>query len=84
MNRHGEGLMMAIIIGVLFFAAGVMFINLISDNVTSAESSTGLDCNDLTNSDGTKLTCLATGIAIPYFVLIVFSTAIGVVASRFL
>ena len=84
MNNRGQGLMMAIVIGILFFAGGIMFVNLISDNVTTAESSSGLNCNDLTNPDGIKLACLGTGIVVPYLIIIIFSTAIGVVASRFL
>ena len=85
-NKRGSGLGIAIIVSITFFIIGLMAINYITPEVTRARLPvTGLDCANATIiSDGNKLTCLAVDMAVPYFILLVFSAAIGYVSTKFI
>lgn len=84
MNKKGQTLGMAILIAITIFIVGMLCVNFLKPEITRARNSTNLDCDGSTISDGTKLACLAVDIVIPYFIVIVFSVAGGVIASRFL
>lgn len=86
MNKKGSGLGIAIIVAIMFFIIGLMAINYITPEVTRTRlPNTGLDCANATSiSDGNKLTCLAVDLAVPYFILLVISAAIGYVSTKFL
>jgi len=85
MNRKGQGLFMSIIVGVMIFMVGVLFINFLTPEVTVVRNATNLDCSNAAGiSDGTKLACLVVDLVIPYFILIIFSFAGGIIAARFL
>lgn len=73
---------MAFIIAIAIFMAGMLIVNFLKDDVTSAESVTGLNCDDMNNSDGTKVTCVLIDGVIPYFFIIVFSVIGGIIAAR--
>jgi|TARA_R100000789_G_scaffold99782_2_gene107409 hypothetical protein len=73
----------AIVVAITFFIVGMMTINFIRDEVTTARLSDGLDCSNAdVISDGTKLTCLAVDIVVPYFILLVLSGAVGWIVQR--
>lgn len=82
MNNKGAGLLIAIVIAVMIFAAGMLFMNFIKDDVTSARL--GMDCTNSTISDGAKVTCLGIDIVIPYFILGILSSAGGIIVARFM
>ena|SRR3990167_8883984 len=63
--------------------------SLFTEPVTGHSGGPGLDCGpsaspNLNVSDGTKLTCLATDAAVPYFILAIIATAGGVIIGRLL
>lgn len=85
MNTKGQGLILAVVMAVMIFMAGMLLTNFLKGEVTSARSSlTGLDCNNSTISDGNKVTCLGVDLVIPYFIWAVISVAGGIIISRFL
>ena len=87
MNSKGQtgGLGIAIIVAVMLFIIGLMSVNFITGEVTNARDATALDCsNTAVISDGTKLTCLAVDLVVPYFIILVFSAAGGYITARFL
>lgn len=75
-----------IMVSIMFFIIGLTAINYITPEVTSARAAaTGLDCgNSTTISDGNKLTCLAVDMAVPYFIILIFSAAGGYITAKFL
>ena len=43
-----------------------------------------MSCSDAANiSDATKLVCLAGGVVVPYFILLVFSISVGGIIAKF-
>ena len=85
MNKKGAGLGIAIIVSIMFFIIGLTMINYITPEVTTARASAALDCaNSAGISDGNKLTCLAVDLVVPYFILLVISTAGGYITAKLL
>ena len=86
MNKKGAGLGIAIMVSIMLFIIGLTMINFVTPEVTNARlPGTGLDCGNSTIiSDGNKLTCLAVDLAVPYFILLVFSMAGGYITSKFI
>ena len=83
MNSRGQTLGISIIIAITLLIIGLMSINFIRDEVTTVRAASGLDCSNATNiSDGTKLTCLAVDLAVPYFIILVFSVVGGIIVAR--
>lgn len=74
----------AVIVAIMIFLIGLPIVNILKPEVDVARGSSGLDCSNVSISDGTRLTCLGVDLVIPYFLLIVCSAAGGFVASRFL
>ncbi len=83
MNKKGQ-VGIAVIIGIMIFLSGIVVINILKPDITIARSATtGLDCSNATGiSDGTKLTCLAVDLVIPYFIVIILSAAGGVITNK--
>ena len=83
MNKRGS-VGIAIIVTVMFFIIGLTFLNFVAPEVTRARAATtGLDCSSSTEiSDGNKLTCLAVDMAVPYFIILVFSAAGGFLSAK--
>lgn len=73
---------MASIIAVMLFASGMIIMNFIKDDVTTARSSSNLNCSDLNNSDGAKVTCLGIDLVVPYTFVIIFSVIGGIIGAR--
>jgi len=85
MNNKGQNtLFFSIIVGVLIFLIGVIFVNFITPEVTNARNVDNLDCTNSSISDGTKLGCLVVDIAVPYYIITIISMAGGIITSRFL
>jgi hypothetical protein len=83
LNRKGQNLLLAIITTVLIFAAGMMFLNHIPDDVISTKI-IGLDCTNPDISDGNKLACMGTDLIIPILFVAIVSLALGAILSRFI
>jgi len=68
----------------MIFLSGIIVINILKPEVTLARNvATGLNCSNAdVISDGTKLTCLAVDLVIPYFIIIIISSAGGVIANK--
>jgi len=90
MNKIGQAragsMGTAIIVALFLFIVGLMSINFITTEVTTARASvTGLDCANVAGiSDGNKLTCLAVDLVVPYFIILIFSAAGGYITAKFL
>ena len=85
MQKKAQTLGLAIIIAITIFIVGMLAVNYLKPEITRARDSTNLDCSNTNNiSDGTKLTCLAVDVVIPYFIVLVFSVTGGLITARFL
>lgn len=84
MNRNGQTLFWAVVIGIMIVAAGMLFLNFVKPEVDNARASDALDCSNLTISDGAKLTCLGADAAVPYFIIVVLAAAGGYITSKFI
>jgi len=82
MNNRGQTIFMAILIGVIIFAFGMLAMNFIKDDITIATNSNNLDCNNVSITDGAKITCLAMDATIPYLFLLIISAAGGLIAAK--
>jgi hypothetical protein len=85
MNKKGQTLGLAVIVAITIFIVGMLSVNFIKDEVTRAKGVDNLDCSNAENiSDATKLTCLTVDVVVPYFIVIIFSVAGGLITARFL
>jgi len=83
MNNKGQTIMLAILTAIIIFIVGMLMVNFFKDEIDRARNATNLDCaNTGVISDGTKLTCLAVDIVIPYFIITVISIAGGLITAR--
>jgi hypothetical protein len=78
MNKKGEGAFLGIVLAVVFFIFGTMFIPLAEDLVTNNRS-LFLCATPSLISDGTKLLCLINDAAVPYFILAILSICFGMI-----
>lgn len=81
MNKRG-GVFLGLVIGFMLFMAGMIVLNFIKDDVTSAR--VALDCDNQSISDGAKLTCLGVDGVVPYFIILILSTVGGIAFGRFM
>lgn len=73
--------MLSLLFGLILFIFGILFVNFIIPDVTTFR--TELSCSSPTSiSDGTKLTCLLGDGVVPYFIVLLISTAGGIMLSR--
>jgi len=82
MNNKGQTLFLSIVFAVFLFMCGMLIIDLIKPDITDAR--VNLDCTNMSISDGVKVSCLATDIAVPYLFILVVSVAGGLIFSRIL
>lgn len=83
MNKKGfTQIGITFLIAFFFFIAGMIFLNPITDDVSTARTS--LNCGDSTISDGNKLTCLGIDLVVPYFILAIFSIAGGHITAKYI
>ena len=85
-NKRGQGgTGTAIMVAIMFFIVGLIFINFLTPEVTTTRAAAELNCSNAGGiSDGNKLLCLAVDLVIPYFILLIFSTAGGYIIARFI
>ena len=81
-KRAMSQLGLTITIAVLFFMAGMIFLNPLKDSVSDTRTALGCSTPD-SISEGTKLTCIAVDIIIPYLIILIISLAVGAVIARF-
>lgn len=81
MNRKGQ-MYLSIVIALLLFMGGILFVNFLIPDIDTARSSANLDCNNSTITDGNKLACLAVDSVMPYFIIVLISTAGGIITAR--
>jgi len=82
MNKRGQAAMVGLMIGVFIFLLGMGFIDPMRDVITEVRSTSQLDCDNSSISDGSKMTCLAVDLTLPYFILIVLATAGAWVSAK--
>ena len=82
MNKKGQVALVNIMIGLVFIFCGLLFINPIKVVLTDVMSSTQLDCSNSSISDGQKLTCLATDIILPYFIIVVIGIGVAYMSYK--
>ena len=84
-SKRAQTLGLAIIIAITIFLVGMLSLNYLKPEITRARDASNLDCSNVAGiSDGTKLTCLAVDVVLPYFILLVFSVAGGLIINRFM
>ena len=83
MNKKGQAIL-PIISAIMIFIVGMLVVNLIKPEITTARSSTNLDCGNTSISDGQMMTCLAVDATIPYYIIIMLSAAGGLITARFI
>ncbi len=84
MNKKSQTLAISIMVALFLFMLGMMAVNFLKDEVTTARDSNNLDCEDSGISDGNKLTCLAVDFVIPYFMITIISVSGGFITARFI
>jgi hypothetical protein len=83
MNKKGQTLFLSILIGVMLFIFGMLFLNYIKPEVSSSKL-IGLDCTNPSISDGNKVTCLGVDLVMPSLIFSIVSLAIGSILGRFI
>jgi len=88
-NKRAQTLGISIIIAITIFIVGMTVLNILKPEITRVRDSANLDCQNTADfpagiSDGNKLTCLVADVVVPYFIIIIFSVAGGIITSRFL
>lgn len=81
-NKKAQTLGLALVMAITIFIVGMLCVNFVKEGVTSARDASNLNCADADISDGTKLTCLAVDLVVPYFIIIIFSVAGGLIVAR--
>ncbi len=79
MNKQGNAFI-GIILAVFIYMMGVLVIPFFQDDIV--QTRIDLDCTNLSISDGTKMTCLVVDTAIPYYIWLFLSVALGFIASK--
>lgn len=83
MNNKGQTLGLAIMASLFLILIGFMSINFLMPEIIDFR--TNMDCASASQiSDGVKLMCLMTDATIPYWVVLIVSTAIGGITARLL
>jgi len=80
MNNKGAGMLLALITAALLFMVGMLVVDFFKPEIDNFRTSMGCGGNE--TSDGTKVACLGGDLTIPYLMIIIISTAGGVVLSR--
>lgn len=84
LNKKAQinSLYFAVIIGIMIFMVGMIFLNFLKPEITRARTS--LDCTNSSITDGTKATCLIVDSVMPYIILLILSVAGGYITEKFL
>ena len=83
LNKKGNlgEITLVILIAGMLFGAGMLMVNPMKESYDSFR--TDFDCGNTSISDGSKVTCLGADLVNPYFILLVISTAGGLIISKF-
>lgn len=68
-----------IVLAAMFFAVSLILTNFIKPEVTAVRLPSGLDCANVSISDGTKATCLGIDLIVPLLIIIAVGTTIGLI-----
>lgn len=79
-NKKGSTILI-ILIALVYFIFGMIFMNFIKDDVTIARDATHLKCSN-PDTDGDKLTCLIVDGVIPLFIIAVLSAGGGYITDK--
>ena len=75
MNKRGQVIIYALMIGIVIFILALSFVKPINEMVSKARNSTsefgGMDCSNSSISDFDKNACLSTDLSLPIFIGIV-------------
>ena len=83
MNKRGQTLGVSIMTAIFVIIVGLMFVNFLMPEISNFREDMNCASAD-TISDGTKLLCLVTDATIPYWIMLVLSTTIGLITARLL
>jgi len=88
-NKRAQTLGLAILVAITIFIVGMLSVNFLKPEITRARDADNLNCADtyapaINISDANKLTCLVVDVVVPYFIVLIFSVAGGLITSRFL
>lgn len=84
MNNKGQTLMMSLLFAAFIFIVGMILMNFLLPDILTARAPDALDCHNSSITDGNKVTCLMTDIAVPYWILLIISIAGGTILERLL
>jgi hypothetical protein len=80
MNKKGGAVYAGIIIGIVVFLAGILFVEHISSDIDTAR--VGLDCSNAAGiTDGNKFTCLIVDTTVPYFIVTLIAISLGFITK---
>jgi len=80
MNKNA-GLFLGVIVAIMVFMAGVLFVEFIKDDVT--QTRVDLSCSTPDSiTDGTKLLCLVIGGTVPYYIIAFLSIVVGFISDK--
>lgn len=88
MQKKSQTMMLSIITAITIFIIGMVAITFLQDEIDRARLPENLDCANENNftagglSSGAKLTCLAVGVAMPYYILLIVSVSGGIIVAR--
>ena len=81
LNKRGQTMSIAILSSVVIFIIGIMAINFLLTEVSTARIELSCD-SPATISDGSKFLCLIVDTQVPYFIWLVFSISLGAILVR--
>lgn len=85
MNNKGQLTFISIMVALMIFVSGMLFITFFELEVDVLQNSSNLDCDNVTGiTDGTKISCLLSELVVPYFILIILSFVGGILTDRFM
>lgn len=84
MNNRGQNLWISVITALMIFMAGMLFLNYLKLDITTFRGVSGLDCSNLSISDGAKVTCLGADLVVPALIMTFIAIGGGIIGSRFL
>ena len=83
MNNNAQTLGISIIVAITLFIVGMICLNFIRSSIDDVRLDGALNCSGTDSiSDGTKLTCLAVDLVMPYFIILVLSISGGAILAR--
>lgn len=84
MNDKGQAALVGLMIGVIIMFLGFAFINPMKDVITEVRAADQLDCGNSSISDGTKATCLAVDLYLPYFIVVIFGVGGAYITAKYI